>query len=350
MVNSEEVVKALKEAGRAGLTAEDLAKSVGSQAKDLAHAGRNFVYEARQEDPTLETKIDKQWIPHDEEYRYYLVGIDSERLYDSIAETSDTLKQGLKPREGVDVILENDEPVLLVIVSDLHLGHKYACYKQIKQAFKTINKYDNVYLIGLGDLIDNSFNTHAPQGSQNLIDKNEQISLVEHLFSLVHKSKILRLYEGNHEIRSWISDHFLPTKWLAMNYSKSYGYFSDPFIIEIGQKKWEFFMRHKAGGSSQYNNVHNCVRAPLFEGAEFARNADIIVTAHAHRPGQGRWKVGGKKRHMLACASMVDYDDYAERIGYVSGKDLGLPAIYLREDREPLIYDDYMQAIQDWIQ
>lgn len=333
-----------------GLTAEELATALGRSSRNMAKSGHSAVYEAKQNMPRLEERIDKKWISEKECYKYFIKGIDREALYDSIAKTSEILRQDVPRRDGVDVILEADEPILLIVLSDLHLGHKYSAYNEIKRACKELSHYDNVYFVGLGDLIDNSLNTHAPQGAQNLSDKDEQIEMVKHLFlDVIGKEKILRLYEGNHEIRSWISDHFLPSKWMALQYSSSYGYFSEPFIIEVGDKKWQFFMRHKAPGHSQYNPVHNCVRACLFDSAVFARNADIIVTAHSHEPGIGQWIVGGKKRWMLATPCMVDFDDYAERVGYVSGFDTGIPAIYLREDREPVVEDDYKKILRDYM-
>lgn len=345
MPKAKEVVESLRESPK---TSEELAKDLGSDASDLQHAGWNYIHRAKKEEPTLESKISKRWV--DGKAKYYLVDVNKERLYDSIAETSDTLFEGTRPTEGVDIAHEREDDVLVVIVSDLHIGHEYVAYKDIKKAFRKMGEYpDKIVIIGLGDLIDNSQNTHAPQGTQNLVDKEGQLDMVQHLFSLIDTKQILRLYEGNHEIRSWISDRFLPNKWLALNYKSGYGYFAEPFIIKINDKRWKFYVRHKAVGSSQYNNIHNCVRTCLFEGSTFARDADIIITAHSHEPGRGIWRVGGKKRWMMTTPCMVRFDDYAERQGWISGQDLNIPAIYLREEKEPIMYDDFRKAIDDWL-
>lgn len=345
MPSAEDVVKVLRESPK---TSKELAIQLDSDANDLQHAGWNYIHRAKREDPTLESKISKRWV--DGVAKYYITSVDNERLYDAVAETSDTLYEGTDPREGVDIAHEREEDMLLVIVSDLHIGHKYVAYKQIKRDFEKMAEYpDKLKIVGLGDLIDNSQNTHAPQGSQNLVDKNEQLDMVQHLFSILDEDQILRLYEGNHEIRSWISDHFLPNKWLALQEKSGYGYFAEPFIIDINGKKWKLYMRHKAVGSSQYNNIHNCVRTCLFDGSELARDADIIVTAHAHQPGRGVWVVGGKKRWMMSTPCMVRFDDYAERKGWTSGQEMGIPAIYLSDDREPIMYDDFSQGIDEWL-
>lgn len=344
----ERVLDILKEVGRNGISAEDLALRMGSNSKDLNHAGWDYIYELKQRIPKLKSKIDKKWHAKTKEYRYYLVDIDKERLYRAATEMSEVLFTDVKPKEGVDVILESNDDILIVIASDLHIGHPHSAYREIERAFKTIGEHDNIYLIGLGDLIDNSGNTHAPQGAENILDKNAQLSIIEYLFELLRDDSILRMYVGNHEIRSWKSDHFRIDKWLALNYGSSVGYFSEPFIIEIGGEQFNFFLRHKATGSSQFNPLHSCVRAVLFDNAKHARDADVIVTAHSHESAVGSWVVGGKMRYMIATDCMVEHDAYAEQVGYVSGSTLKMPAIYLRRGKEPMLYADFYEAIEDW--
>lgn len=348
MKTAEKVLKALKN-NSDGLTARQLAIECGSTAKDKKNAGYDYIYDAKKQMPELEHKISKQWIDDDIGYKYILVDYDKGELYDSIAKTSEILKKANLPREGKEVLLESDEPILLVILSDLHLGHRFSCYKTIKDYAKIISEHDNVYVIGLGDLIDNSINVKAPGNTVNLGSKNEQIDMIEHIFDLVGKDKILSLYSGNHEIRSWATDHFLPNKWLALRYQSKFGYFAEPFIIEIGDKKWEFFCRHKPSSKgSMYNPLHPNVKAPLFDGSELARDADIVITAHYHKPAKGSWNVGGKRRFMLSTSSMVDFDEFAEKCGYVSGINTDMPGIYLREDKEPKMYFDFRDVIDDW--
>lgn len=347
MSTSKKVIKALKDAGNKGLTASELAKKVGSGAKDLNGAGHDYIYHAKKDKPELKSKISRQYFDEEEEYRYILTDYDKGELYDAIAETSEILKKDIKPKEGKEVLLDQDENALIVIMSDLHLGHEYACYKEIKEAAKLINQYDNVYIIGLGDLIDNSANAHAPSGVMNLMGKSGQTDMIEHIFEILG-GNVLILYTGNHEYRSKSSDDMLLNKFWSLKYDASFGYFAQPFIIKIGDKNWEWFCRHKAKGRSKYNPLHQCANSVIFDGAEYARDADIIVTAHTHEPGYGSWNVGGKRRYMLSCSAMVDFDEYAERKGYVSGIDTKMPAIYLTEDDEPEMFLDFKNAIDKY--
>lgn len=347
---TERLIKILKESGKDGISAYELAKKMGYNGDgNFRNAGYDYIYNAKNDEPKLGSKISKRWFSEDDEYRYIITGYNKEELYDSIAKTSDLLKEEIKkPTEGKEVILETDEPVLLVIMSDLHLGHEYACYKEIKECSKLISKYPNVYVIGLGDLIDNSTNAHAPSGAINLGGKEVQTKMIEHIFEILDDS-ILRLYVGNHELRSQKSDDFMPNKFWALKYDASFGFYAFPFIIEVGDKKWCFFMRHKAKGNSQYSPLHACVRSVLFDSAEYSMDADVIVTAHTHESGYGKWKVGGKERMMLSAASMVDFDDYAERTGYVTGVDKKFPAIYLTENEEEAeMFLDFKQAISKY--
>jgi len=342
----EDTLRKVKKALQDGVTPKELAIRLGSNAEDLSGAGHDYVYHAKKEDPSLEGKISKRKVDSGE-YKYFLKGYDKGELYDSIAETSEILKKEIKPKEGKEVLLESDENILVVIMSDLHLGHEYACYKEIKEAAKKIAKYEKVYVIGLGDLIDNSANAHAPSGVMNLMGKSGQTDMIEHILDILDDSTLI-LYTGNHEYRSKSSDDMLLNKFWALKYDAKFGYFAQPFIIEIGDKEWEWFCRHKAKGKSKYNPVHQAANSALFDGAEYARDSDIIVTAHTHEPGYASWNVGGKRRYMLSCASMVDFDEYAERKGYVSGIHTDFPAIYLTEDDEPEMFLDFENAINKY--
>lgn len=328
-----------------GITAEKLAVELDRDSKNMAKSGRSAVYEAKQADPKLETKIKKRWDPTNECYRYYLQEVDVKALYNSVSKTSEILKGDMPIRDGsIDVLLEVDEPILVVIISDLHLGHMYTDYQAIKQVFDDIKPYENIYIVGLGDLIDNSLNTHAPQGAENLIDKNDQLDLIEYLFEKV-KDRIIVLYEGNHELRSWISDHFLPNSWLALRHKTNYGFYAEPFIVDVNGEKYQFFCRHKPTGKSQYHPLHAGIKSCIFSGAELARNADIIITAHTHTPGIGNFSVGGKMRYIVSTGAMVEFDDYAERVGYVSGVHKSTPAIYLDGENPPELFIDYKVAL-----
>lgn len=347
MSTDDKVIEALKKAGKKGLTATELARTLNSNASDLRNAGYDYIYDAKRKNPKLGNKISKQWFPEEEKYRYIITGYDKGELYDSIAQTSEILKKELKPKDGKEVILESDEPVLIVILSDLHLGHEYACYKEIKEAAQKISKYNNVYCIGLGDLIDNSSNAYSPKGVMNLMGKNGQTDMIEHILEIIQDSSLI-FFTGNHEYRSKRTDDMLLNKFWAMRYHSKFGYFAQPFIIEVNGRKYEWFARHKAKGRSKYNPIHQCANSVIFDGAEYARDADIIVTAHTHEPGYGSWNVGGKRRYMLSCSAMVDFDEYAERQGYVSGLDTNFPAIYLTGDDEPEMFLDFNKAVSKY--
>lgn len=341
------VIDVLKEANKNGITAEELARKVGSNASDLRNAGYDYIYDAKREDPDLKSKISKRWFEEEEEYRYVLTGYDKSELYDSIAETSQILKKELKPKEGKEVVLETDEPALIVFLTDLHLGHEYACYKEIKEAAKAISKYDNVYVIGLGDLIDNSDNAYAPKGVMNLMSKSGQTDMIEHIFEIIEDSTLM-LFTGNHEYRSKKSDDFLLNKFWSLKYHSSFGYFAEPFIMEVGDEKYEFFCRHKATGRSQYSPVRAAQKSALFDGAEYGRDADILVSAHSHEPGWGTWSVGGKRRYMMSCPAMVDFDEYGERKGHITGVYTNFAGIYLTEEYEPEHFYDFTNALDKY--
>jgi len=343
-VATDRVKEVLVDSGERGCTALELAEELGLEEK--AKAGWNVVYRARQKYDEWDEHITKQRI--DGETRYVWKGMEKDKLYESVKNLSEEIKKGKKPkREGTDVLLETGkDKILLVFGSDFHLGSQFVDYDGVEKVMEDIGQHDNVYFVGLGDMIDNSVISHSPKGTHNLVDKNEQLDLLEHLFNLAGMDSILRLYEGNHELRSFMTDRFLPMKWEAIQQESDYGAYMNPFIVSMPDREWKFFCRHKPKYSSQYNPIHGCVRAPMYYMGRLAKDADIIVMAHTHRMGLGQWETAGKWRYMLSCGSQVEFSHYAERTGFASGKDT-VPAVLLRTDRKPQMFKDYKNAIRE---
>ena len=270
-------------------------------------------------------------------------------LFEAMIQLSDALKIGLPNRSHIPIIRKIDtDKHLIVIGADWHLGHPYINYRGVQRVAQDIREHENISFLGVGDLFDNSTNAKAPTDAQNMVDKNSQIESVEYIFDIMTHQKIDILFEGNHELRSFITDHFLATKFLSIYTNSHYGYYHEPFAYEIQGKKYEFFAIHKAKGFSQYNPLHPALRCVTFQLAAIAKNADIIITAHTHNPGKGAWSVAGKMRYMLSCGCMVEFDHYAERVGFHSSES-GIPGIMLFSDFEPELFFDYREAIRKYL-
>jgi len=243
-------------------------------------------------------------------------------LYEAISNTSQVIQRyDMNPREtNGHVFNMPNETCAIVWAADFHIGHTHANYPLIKHIFTKVREIPNLYIALLGDLIDNSANLGSPRGTENLINKSGQLRMVESLLFKLD-DKIVILIEGNHENRSYISDHFRVNEFIAKEHQCKYGGYGEPFSIVHGKKVYKVFCRHDARGRSQYNPLHANIRSILFEFSRKAHDADIVVTAHKHQSASAVYDVGGKERTLIAVGNTVNRDDFAERIGLVSGID-----------------------------
>lgn len=245
------------------------------------------------------------------------------QLFDAVSETSRIIQSyDMNPLNinGHTVSFPANETHAVVWGGDLHLGHTHTNYPLVKYLFETVRETPNLHMALLGDTIDNSQNAFSPQGTHNIVDKSGQLRLVE---SLLYKleDKIIYMIEGNHEMRSYLTDHFRITDFIAGVHKSKYGGYGRPFHIVHGKRVYKVFCRHKCKGQSQYNPLHGCIRAILFEYSELARDADIVVSAHRHESAVATYYVGGQERILMAIGNAVNRDDFAERAGFLSGID-----------------------------
>jgi len=240
---------------------------------------------------------------------------DGEALWNSTRKVAEILTQ----RERIEQpIFKFDRIIGLVAIADLHIGHPHLNYAAVDQLITDIANTPDLYVISLGDLIDNSVNTLAPTGSFDLVDKQGQLDMVEWRLKKI-KDRILWLVEGNHELRSYLSDHFYPSRYLSEQFGAAYGRNGSAFYVQMPHRTIKFYCRHRAKGGSQYNPLHPNTRCILFENAEEARDADVIITAHHHVSGTGNYQIAGKDRYLAVCGTSILYDSYADRIGLSSG-------------------------------
>lgn len=237
------------------------------------------------------------------------------------------------------------ETIGVLFLADWHLGHPHADYSDAENICKLISQTEGLYVVLVGDMIDNSVNAYSPKGTVNIVDKDGQLAMLEYLLDII-KSRLLVMYEGNHEIRSVISDHFRITEFLADKYCASYGQYGAGFSLFMNEKEIKIYCRHKMKGSSQYNPLHQNLRSILFDSAERAGDADVIVRGHTHERAMGIWKVGHKYRYMAVCGNIMVYDEFADRINYEPGKS-SMPVLIIRRDGELRLCPTLKQGVED---
>jgi DNA-binding MarR family transcriptional regulator len=237
------------------------------------------------------------------------------------------------------------EPIGIIYLADLHLGLPHTLYDYLESLFKLISNTPNLLVVGLGDLIDNSVNALAPRGAVNIVDKNGQLAMLEYLINMV-KGRILLLFEGNHESRSFISDHFQVNKYLSKKYLADYGRHGGRFDIDMNDNLVGIYCRHYGKGSSQYHPFQPNIRYVMYDQAPEAYDADIIVSAHKHESGTAHFRIGHKKRHLMVCGFAALYHEWADRMDF-HPVPYNFPLNIIERDGTIRSYDDTQTGIRD---
>lgn len=283
------------------------------------------------------------WLAQDvEDFPARHAGKDGQALWESTKAVSEVLTQRARIEQPTFTF---DKVIGIVAIADLHIGHPHLNYDAVDHLIEQIAKTPDLYVVALGDLIDNSVNALAPRGALNIVDKQGQLEMVEYRFQKI-KDRILWLAEGNHEMRSFLSDHFYPTKYLSEQFNAFYGRNGSAFYVQMPYRKIKFYCRHRAKGNSQYNPMHPNTRCILFENAEEAQDADVIITAHKHVSGIANYRVAGKDRYMAVCGTGILYDSYADRIGLSSGMS-SFPFLVIRPDGGIHLHRRFLDGLSD---
>jgi len=328
-----------------GITAEQIAEQIGIKQKRVV----DTLSELRRLGIDINRKrrgarsVYTYWLAvdlEDQPARY--AGTDGEALWKSTKAVSEVLTQRARIEAPT---FKFNRVIGIVAIADLHIGHPHLNYDAVDHLIDQIAKTPDLYVIALGDLIDNSVNALAPRGALNIVDKQAQLEMVEYRFKKI-KDRVLWLSEGNHELRSYLSDHFYPTKYLSEQFDAFYGRNGSAFYVEMPCRKLKFYCRHKAHGYSQYNPFQPNTRCILFDTADDAQDADAVITAHKHVSGIANYKVAGKDRYMAVCGTGILYDSYADRIGLSSGMS-SFPVFVIRPDGGIHLHRRFLDGIAD---
>jgi hypothetical protein len=180
-----------------------------------------------------------------------------------------------------DVTLPDD--IIVVVLADWHVGSIETAYDLLANTIQAIMTHKNVYILVLGDLIDNFNVRTASLGNQALIPLPRQKQIVEYYLDVM-KEKMIGIGQGNHEERSVMTDGYDYSEYIARKLRVNYlGFMSKVNLNIVDANGGEIstvkvLCGHKYKGFSIYNPVHQCIRA----SREIDPNADIIIFAHFH--------------------------------------------------------------------
>jgi len=233
-------------------------------------------------------------------------------------------------------------PIVVVFSSDWHLGSLATNYEEFERNIDFILNTPNVYMVIIGDTIDNflQFPDKSALLSQIMNPRYQKYMLKSILDELLRKNKILAVGWGDHDSR--FEEKLSGSDVIQELTANSVPYFAGKGVlcIEVGKQRYSCSVMHRSRFNSSINETHGSSQE-----YRFFVPADINVTAHQHSPAYTVcYRMPVAREAGLGCGGQVilirtgsykEKDIYSLR-GWNKGQ-IGTPAVICYSDEWKLI-------------
>jgi hypothetical protein len=257
--------------------------------------------------------------------------IDEDHVWDLAKRKSRRRKEIQKKRQNHKIMF-NYWPICLVFMADLHLGSEGVDYDRIDRDIKTILSTPGMYVVLMGDMLDNFIIGKLKQirlGTSFSV--SEEWALVKRVLRLL-APKILVSVSGNHDLWTYALTNidYLEDVHKRINPNILYSKYQHNVDVHVGKTVYSLKVRHTWKGYSQYNPTHGIEHASKFNKGD---HFDIGVMAHTHVSGLYRaFNNGGFTGHAVCCGSYKFDDSYARRLGLAQPNESAAVSMILSED------------------
>lgn len=180
------------------------------------------------------------------------------------------------------ITIKSKKPVAIVFTGDWHFGDSATDHQQWYKDMEEIVGTENLYMIDLGDSIQNmrSFKTLSAVLGQALTPPQQASAMASLIDELSDKKKVLAKVDGNHDGEF---DERIFGEALQKYYRDKLEapVFNNKGILKltIGSEEYWLVLFHKSRFSSIFRPAHGAARE-----AQMFAPADIIAGAHDHMP------------------------------------------------------------------
>jgi len=234
-------------------------------------------------------------------------------------------------RDKVEIRLLTNEPIILICVSDLHIGSVATDYKAIKEIFDFAMETKNAKVILLGDEIEGTkekyMNTNVARIlGDTEIQKNE---LAKYLRPLVAENKLVGMVSNYWGHNGWEEDAATTNPWLAM--ADRVGIDRERVIKNGGRIDFVFpngcvhsdTIWHNPPGKSKYDTVYGLRNAAL--ATSESNRSDGYMNGHIHHMGVAKELYSDAKKAVYYISSGTAKGSSAEVPPDRFGVKLGAP-------------------------
>lgn len=230
-------------------------------------------------------------------------------LFDTLIEPSQKLERQYIGRDEVKISLPSSEAVMLVCVSDLHIGSMATDYGAVEEIFDFVKKTRNAKIILLGDEIEGTKEKYMNTNTARILGdtQKQKDKLARMLRPLVGMDKVVAIVSNYWGHNGWEEDAATTNPWIAM--ARSIG-LAEERVIRNGGRVTLIFPNgtvhsetiwHNPPGRSKIETVYG-LRSAAFSMAESSRT-NGYMSGHIHRMGVGKELYSGARSSVYYISS-----------------------------------------------
>lgn len=228
--------------------------------------------------------------------------IDGQKIHNKASFSQDFAKVSLPDVE---------DSILLLNLSDLHIGARGSDYGLLKNIIKEIIETPRLYVALTGDLLETAIRLRGvKEVAGQIIEPEMQINFLESLLEDI-KHKVLWATWDNHTVQREEDQVGYSVYKRIIGRDKAIIYHNGLGHVDltIGDETYNIVSTHKFIGRSLLNPIHGQMRYMRFEG----QDREIAISGDSHKPAHGIYWDGNKKRAALNGGTLHTNSGYAKR-------------------------------------
>lgn len=230
-------------------------------------------------------------------------------------------------RNHETVFVDVNKPIVVMPISDIHIGSFGTDYEALEDLTKTILQDENLYVMLVGDLTQMSIKLRSViEVGDNMLTPGMQFRVMEAWLDVI-QHKVLCATWCNHAVMR--EENVIGWSPSGKELAKRFLYFNGigHVNVVVGDQEYKMAVSHFFQGRSMLNPVHAQMRYGRMQGLD----REIIIAGDSHVPGMMHYTDGPNLRLAINCGTLQTSSGYAQRFFSISTHD-NFPCFVLRND------------------